>query len=179
MTFVGHSLTGAAIAVLAVRPQSSCRRVALTLAVFVVLANVPDLPFPNWGHDRYDISHSIFTIFPLVLIFSAFIILSPSLRTRAGGAAVVLAGALACCSHLLLDTFYNHGMGLAMFWPVSSGRVALPIPWFETLRTSLPKVTPHSLRVFGIEFLCYGPVFFAAVFWRFRGNKAGTDVNVR
>ena len=27
---------------------------------FVALANLPDWPLPNWGHDRHDISHSIF-----------------------------------------------------------------------------------------------------------------------
>jgi hypothetical protein len=30
-------------------------------AAFIALSLVPDYRIPNWGHDRYYISHSIFT----------------------------------------------------------------------------------------------------------------------
>jgi hypothetical protein len=29
-----------------------------------------------------------------------------------------------------LDSLYNHGHGVAIFWPLSDVRLALPIPWF-------------------------------------------------
>jgi hypothetical protein len=36
------------------------------------------------------------------------------IRTRTGGWLVLAGGGVAWLSHLLLDTFYNHGLGLAM-----------------------------------------------------------------
>ena len=67
----------------------------------------------------------------------------------------MLAGAVAWYSHLLLDTLYNHGKGLAIFWPFGSGRVALPIPWFSTLKV-IPLLSSHNLRVAAIEGAVYG-----------------------
>ena len=64
MTPMGHSLIGLSFASLALSTSKNATNhrwrncgVALT---FVALANLPDWPLPNWGHDRYDVSHSIF-----------------------------------------------------------------------------------------------------------------------
>ena len=167
MTPVGHSLTGVALAFVALRTASSptTRRISSTVAAFVLLANLPDLPFPNWGHDRYDISHSLLVIGPLAVAAAAIFLSSQKLTQSVGGRRVVLVGAAACLSHLLLDTFYNHGQGLAMFWPLSGHRVALPIPWFETIKP--PMVSVQNLKIYAIEFASYAP-FVAAAAYRFR-----------
>lgn len=170
MTPVGHSLTGAALAFVALRSaeQPSVRRIGFTVAALVLLANVPDLPFPNWGHDRYDISHSLFVVGPLVALVAAIFIASRTLRKSTGGARLILFAAFACLSHLLLDTFYNHGQGLAMFWPVSEARLALPIPWFETIKS--PMVSLQNLKTFAVEFACYAPLSARAAIY-FRRSK--------
>lgn len=171
MTPVGHTLTGLTIALLALPVGVSSRRRLVTAACFAVAANLPDLPFPGWGHDRYDISHSVFVI-SLILIIALLLAWSIGRFARwAGGKRILFAGALACLSHLLLDTFYNHGNGLPMFWPVSEASLALPIPWFSTLQASLPEITGQSLRVFLIELVCYGPIFLAAWLWMNRKRK--------
>jgi len=159
MTPVGHSLIGATIALTVIPSNATAKRTLVTLGALVLLANLPDWPLPWWGHERYDISHSIFSIGRLVGISLFAFLRSPGAVTWAGGTAVVMAGAIAPFSHLLLDTTYNHGIGLAVFWPFGTGRIALPLPWFETLKTPLPAITPHSLHVFAIEFLFYGVIF--------------------
>jgi len=165
MTFVGHIFMGAAIALLVMPPEFSARRKCATVAAFALLAKVPDLPFPGWGHDRYDISHSVFTITLLLLAIGLTIYFVQPARRWVGGGAIILAGATACYSHLLLDTFYNHGNGLAMFWPFSNARVALPIAWFDVIRTPYPQISLHTLKVYGVEFLAYGPVLLAAALY--------------
>ena len=155
MTSVGHSLTGISIGVLCMPGGRSPRFNAVFLASFAVLANLPDLPVPYWGHSRYDISHSIFTNSAFILLAVGGMAFLPKTRRFVGGWSVVLCGAAAWLSHLLLDTFYNHGNGLGMFWPVSNAHLALPIPWFATA-TMWPKLTVHNLRVASIEILFYG-----------------------
>lgn len=171
MTPVGHTLTGLTIAVLVLPRDVSTKRRLVTMGSFALLANLPDLPFPGWGHERYDISHSVFVIGGILWLTLLFALLIGPVARIAGGRRILFAGAGACLSHLLLDTLYNHGFGLAMFWPFSEARLALPVPWFETLKTSLPAITMHSIRVFLIELACYGPIFLAAVFWRKRLSK--------
>lgn len=170
MTPVGHSLTGAALALVALRSveQPTVRRIGFTVAAFVLLANVPDLPLPNWGHERYQISHSLLVIGLLIVAVTTVFIVSRKLCRAVGGVRVVLFGATACLSHLLLDTFYNHGLGLAMFWPLSDARVALPIPWFETIKP--PMVSLQNLKTFAIEFVCYAPLVATAAY-RFRNRS--------
>ena len=73
---------------------------------------------------------------------------------------------MAWFSHLLLDTFYNHGKGIGLFWPFSTWRLALPIPWFETLHKPLPYFDSHAIRVYAIELISFAPVFLIAVFIR-------------
>ena len=165
MTQTGHSITGAAIGVLAMPAVGSARLKAGVILACIVLANIPDLRLPGWGHDRYDISHSLFVTLAAVGIVALPLLSIRGLSKRLGGRAVVVAGATAWLSHLLLDTFYNHGAGLAMFWPISKARLAMPIRWFETA-TPLPHFDAHTARVWGIEVLSYGPLLIAAVVLR-------------
>lgn len=162
MTFVGHSLAGASLAVLVVPSAWRNRQQAALVAGFVVLANLPDLPVPYWGHDRYEVSHSLFVTLGLLGVGYLGLLLPVCRRLRTapwvwGG------GGLAWLSHLLLDTFYNHGKGLAVFWPFGTARVSLALPWFETLGQPLWQIDAHLVRVLGIELLAYGLVFAVAL----------------
>jgi hypothetical protein len=42
-----------------------------------------------------------------------------------------------------------------MFWPLSDGRIALPIPWFATMQLS-PLFSAHNMSVWAIEVALYG-----------------------
>ena len=128
----------------------------LTLAVFALLANVPDFRLPGWGHDRYDISHSVFVTAVGVVVLGMF----AGVATRGRGIlspALLVGGGLAWYSHLLLDSFYSHGKGIAAFWPFSSARLALPIPCFESMGVD-PLFRLHNLRVVAIEAVVYGTI---------------------
>lgn len=174
MTPLGHSLTGVALAFIALGSveQVSVRRTGFTIAAFVLLANVPDLPLPNWGHERYDISHSLFVIAPLLALAVAGLLAKRKLLPALGGLRLILFAAAACLSHLLLDTFYNHGKGLAMFWPISKTSLALPIPWFDTIKA--PLLSAINLKTFAVELVCYAPwAALAAIhFRRSRAQKS-------
>lgn len=164
MTPVGHSLMGLAIGC-AVMPRGFTRRQAtITLAALVALANAPDWPLPGWGHDRYDVSHSIFVTIAGVAIAAivATVLLrrTPYFRWR-----LIVGGAVAWLSHLLLDTLYDGRKGLAMFWPVSDSRVSLPIPCFRTMQLS-PLVSAHNASVFAIEAIVYGSILGIVLFGR-------------
>jgi hypothetical protein len=163
MTLIGHSITGAAVAAVVVPSRFSTGSKMLCAVLFAVLANTPDFRLPGWGHDRYDISHSIFMSVAIMAVLAAPFMCSSSLRRKVGGRVVVAVAALTWLSHLLLDTFYNHGQGIGLFWPVSSANVALPIPWFETVSEGLPYFDSHTLRVWMIEFACYSMVFLTIV----------------
>ncbi len=156
MTPVGHSLVGASIGLLAASSSAGRWMKLAIIAAFVVLANIPDAHLPGWGHDRYDISHSIFVNAGLIAVIGTGLALLPRLRRRIGGSRIIFGGAAAWLSHLLLDSFYNHGLGVAIFWPLSSVRLALPLPWFETLRRPFPFFDSHSARVMAIELVAYG-----------------------
>jgi hypothetical protein len=172
MTPIGHSITGAAMAA-AFKPSGiSLRAKILCCVAFAVSANVPDFRLPGWGHERYDISHSIFVNLALIIVLTIPFVLNRSLCQKVGGRIVVAGAALAWLSHLLLDTFYNHGQGIALFWPLSSAAVALPIPWFETASQGLPYFESHTARVWAIEFVSYGTVFLLIVGIRLFVNKS-------
>jgi len=129
--------------------------------VFALLGNLPDLDLPYWGHQRYDISHSLF----VTLLFGALIVALfawlPNMRQPVGGQGVVFAGMLAWLSHLLLDSFYNHGRGVAIFWPFSTAHLALPIPWFSVV-PFIPPITPAHLLEYRAECASYAPFVVAA-----------------
>src|SRR5262245_59028329 len=119
MTSVGHTLVGIAIGTFCVPPEASTRWKARYFVAFMVLPNVPDLPFPFWGHDRYDISHSLVVNLLLCLILLTLLTWHPHSRRSIGSGKVLGGGMCAWLSHLVLDSFYNHGRGVAIFWPVS------------------------------------------------------------
>jgi hypothetical protein len=50
---------------------------------------------------------------------------------------------------------YIHGKGIAVFWPFSEARLALPLPWFATADADT-LICWHNVRVFGTEFACFG-----------------------
>jgi len=174
MTPVGHSIIGATIAA-AVMPSTARRRTkALLIASFVLLANVPDARFSGWGHDRYDISHSLFVNAMLIALCTVLLACLPRARRLIGGRRIMLGGAGAWLSHLLLDSFYNHGRGLAIFWPFSRARLALPIPWLDNLHHRLPCIDFHTVKVTGLEMLTFGSIFVSVLLVRwFVGRDAG------
>jgi membrane-bound metal-dependent hydrolase YbcI (DUF457 family) len=57
-------------------------------------------------------------------------------------------------SHLLLDSFYNHGYGVAIFWPFSTARLALPMPWFSVV-TEPMYFAAEGFREYLAEFVFY------------------------
>ena len=171
MTPIGHSLMGLSLAAFAVPVNGRAsilnwRNFGIACA-FVALANLPDWPLPNWGHDRYDISHSVFVnvglIGLVVVLAKVFAKGSWFCRNR-----FLVLAAMAWLSHLLLDTFYNHGQGIGLFWPVSKQKLSLALPWFENWDLSQPVTAPDNLSVFGIEFLAYFPVLLVALFVSFK-----------
>jgi membrane-bound metal-dependent hydrolase YbcI (DUF457 family) len=170
MTPVGHSLMGLAIGWIAVPAEFSRRAKIVTLGAFIALPNAPDWPLPGWGHDRYDISHSIFVTLGAIAVAMvlAFIALW---RTRYFAWRLIVGGAIAWLSHLLLDTFYFGRRGIAMFWPVSEARVSLPMPWFTVMELK-PLVSAHNARVFAIEAAFYGAILALVVAWRWRRDRS-------
>jgi membrane-bound metal-dependent hydrolase YbcI (DUF457 family) len=158
MTQVGHTLTGIAIGVVCLPNKKSTPARLLHLVVFGLLANIPDLPLKNWGHDLYYFSHSLFVNLLLILLVLFALVFLKGFRGKVGGWTVIIGGTLAWLSHLLLDTFYNHGKGLLMFWPLSDQRLALPIPWFSVVRDKSFPFTPETVHILLTEFAFYGCV---------------------
>ncbi len=114
MTTVGHSLIGLSFSALAM-PFLDTPRAKVCLAfTCIALANLPDWPLPNWGHDAYRISHSLF-MNSLILVSLAFVVSLIPLLRRAIHPWVAVFVCLAWLSHLLLDSFYRHGHGVAVF----------------------------------------------------------------
>ncbi len=159
MTLVGHMLTGAAIGVLCKPERVSKRWETIYFGVFLFLSLIPDLPFVNWGHHSYHISHSIFSNLVLITIM---VVISSFLRDRIAGWRVIVGGSMAWLSHLLLDSFYNHGAGIAIFWPFSEARLVLPIPWFSTVPAPF-RFTWYGVREYLVEFACYSCLLLLAI----------------
>lgn len=165
MSPVGHSIVGLAFAAVAL-PRRVNRKWLIGLPIaFVALASLPDWPIPSWGHDRYDISHSIFVNISLIGLVVLLWCMVPMFRSLIHARCLCL-GAAAWLSHLLLDSFYNHSRGVAICWPFSDARLNFPIPWFNTLDLSQSIASPHNLSVYIIEFMAYLPVLIMAVGFR-------------
>lgn len=168
MTTVGHSLTGLSIAVLALPRGKTLLWYLVVGHFFVFFANVPDFPLPGWGHASYHVSHSVF-LTALLASLLAVLLLLPKFSEQVGRR-VVIAWTVTWFSHMLLDSLYNHGQGIGIFWPLSDAHLALPLPWFETL--TWPPKTDHNLRVFLIELGIYGTLLLAALVIRSRRKRA-------
>ena len=172
MTEVGHVITGAAMGVLCAPSKINIKQRLLHLTAFMLIATIPDWPFKNWGHDRYYFSHSLFVTLLLISPFFIAFLFSKKLRKKAGDWPVIIFGSLAWLSHLLLDSFYNHGKGVAIYWPLSKARLALPIPWFDVGTGPLA----HLIQVFLIEFVSYFPLVLLALLIRWILNDKRLQV---
>jgi membrane-bound metal-dependent hydrolase YbcI (DUF457 family) len=165
MTVIGHTLTGLAFCMASLPSSPSRARCGIQLGIFVLLANIPDIPLPYWGHARYDISHSIF----VNLLLSLLILLSLSWLGGYRDLRLSSFGMAAWFSHLLLDAFYNHGNGVGIFWPFSSATLALPVPWFSALTPVWPP-TAQEISIGLIEFMSYVPLVVITLLFR-RGAR--------
>ena len=152
MTIVGHSLTGLSLAAIALPRGKSLLWYLVIGHFFILFANMPDLPLPGWGHRNYQISHSLF-VTALLASLLPLLLLLPRFHSTVGSR-IVLAWALTWFGHMLLDLMYSHGAGIGIFWPFSNAHLALPLPWFETLRW--PPITEHNKNVFQTEMLAFG-----------------------
>lgn len=164
MTGVGHSLIGISIGVLGMPGRWSLPAKAAWLAIAACLANVPDLPLPCWGHDRYEISHSLPVLAALAAFAALLLAARPTLRRRFGGWRVPAAATAAWASHIVLDSLYSHGRGLRVLWPLSPWRLAMPIPWLHNMHRGM--IDGWLLRVAAIEVATFGPVLIACVLIR-------------
>jgi hypothetical protein len=159
-------LTGAAIGVSVIPKRGSSIHKIVHLFVFILLANLPDLPMIGWGHEKYFYSHSLFVNGLFIALGFLFLTLSNKTFRQIGGWPVLIAGAGAWLSHLLLDSFYNQGLGVMIFWPFSSGRLILPIPWLAALPSSPPPITAAMIPIFVLEFLTFSPFLLFAILAR-------------
>jgi membrane-bound metal-dependent hydrolase YbcI (DUF457 family) len=152
---------GASIGVLCMPRRWRWEGKAALLAGFAFLANVPDFRF----HPRYPVRHSLFVNLALLAGPVLVLALWPRLRRAAGGWRVIAAGAAAWLSHLLLDTFYCHGAGLGVFWPISTARINLAMPWFDTLKYGWV-ATARTARILATEAAFYGAILGACLLLR-------------
>jgi len=113
VTTVGHTLTGLSLAVLTLPPEQSRRWYVLTGLCFVFFANIPDIPLPGWGHDFYRASHSVFVTLLLTSLLAP-LLLWPTFRVLVGGR-VIIAWSVTWLSHMVLDSMYGHGRGIAIY----------------------------------------------------------------
>jgi hypothetical protein len=167
MTTTGHVITGAAIGIICM-PQSYTNKRALShLLIFSLMATIPDWGLPSWGHERYYFSHSIYVNSLIIGIVSLIIILIPiTRRLIVGNKLLYPCAVIAWLSHFLLDSFYNHGYGIAIFWPFSKSRLVLPIPWLSVYDGSLQQLTSAGIRVFILEVVTFLPLIVLALLVR-------------
>mgnify|MGYP001826521475 FL=1 len=177
MTFVGHSLVGASLAQATMPAGASWKQWALVLNLYVLLAFLPDLPLPGWGHFRYYFSHSLFVNLSLMVPVALVCCYYRSRRNFASYP-LVFGAVAAWLSHFPLDAMYNHGRGVAIFWPLSAAALNLPLPWFVTLDMSQSLTSAYNARVFLVEALFYLPLLGLAMLarrtWLRRGGPPGT-----
>lgn len=188
MSPLGHSLVGIGFALLTPSVAESfegqskkshpCKTMAINIACFIGLANLPDWPLPYWGHQRYGISHSLLVnCLLIVCVVFAARSLNPKKQERVAESdntafnQYLLLGALAWLSHLLLDSFYNHGEGVMIGWPFSQTRLAMPIPWLTTLDVHQSMLSEHNLLVATYEAITFLPWVMVAMLIRFRLSR--------
>jgi membrane-bound metal-dependent hydrolase YbcI (DUF457 family) len=179
MTLTGHLLTGTAIGIVVMSEYKSDGVKAVHLISFALLALLPDWPIKGWAHQRYYFSHSLFV--NLLMIAAGFMVFLflPKARNRIGGWPVLVGAVLAWLSHLLLDSFYNHGHGVAIFWPFSDARLKLPIPWLAVVNSPVFPITPEKVRGVLIETVSFLPLVILAIVIRKKGwiHKPGKTIS--
>ncbi len=161
MTTVGHTLTGLTIAVLFQPKIVKIPTRIIYYLLFVFCALIPDIEVHGWGHYQYQISHSIVLMAALEGVIFLFSSLVPHLRKSRLYWRILLGCSVAWMSHFLLDSFYNHGKGIIVMWPISAGRLNLSLPWFSTI-PPLP-VSMEHIRICSVEVLFYLPLLLFAV----------------
>ena len=178
MTFVGHSLIGSSIAVVAMPHSMSAWRWVLGINIFILLSYLPDFPLPLWGHPHYAVSHSLFVNLALMTI-GLIIWLSAGTARKWASPRLFVAGLIAWGSHFLLDAFYRGPDGVEIFWPFSSAALNLPLPWFNYFDPSLGVFHSDNLKVFGIEAVAYLPILLTAVLVRITCNRRRDRLSFR
>jgi membrane-bound metal-dependent hydrolase YbcI (DUF457 family) len=144
---------------------------AVAFGALALVANAPDLPLPLWAHESYRVSHSLFVNLALMAGVLGLLLVFRVWRGRPGSRWVVAGGAAAWLSHLVLDSFYSHGRGIRIFWPLSDAALTLPIPWFHVVRRGSPPDLA-TLRIFATEALFYGALLGICLLWRRRWKLA-------
>lgn len=161
MSPVGHTLTGLTIGYLAVPRATPTKTKFTLLAAIATLASAPDWPLPYWGHFRYEISHSLLMTTIGTMLLSLILTWrfrwNPPVTLR-----VIIGMVLAWYSHLLLDSFYNHGYGVYISWPWQRARFALPIPWLANADRE-HVFSMHNVRVALYELATFGPLLILAM----------------
>lgn len=153
MTGVGHTLMGVTIGVLFAPRIPERSRQVLYYLLFAFCAMIPDIEVSGWGHDKYHISHSIVLMALLTFSMSLLITVVLHLRKRRVNWRLVLGLVTAWISHFVLDGMYNHGKGVWVMWPLSKGRLNIPLPWFST--TPPYPLTFVHIKIYAIELLFY------------------------
>jgi inner membrane protein len=167
MTSTGHYLTGLSIGILCLPKKSTRVHQIVHLYVFTFLSIIPDLQLPGWGHGaKYYFSHSLYVNLSLILILLIPFVLLPGLRRWVGGWPVLIGAPLAWLSHLLLDSFYNTGIGIAIYWPFSDARLILSIPWLSLSQGPLYPLSLVNLKIVAIETITFLPLLILAIFIR-------------
>jgi len=172
MTPIGHSLIGMSFGVLAMPRGATPVRRCLCVAGFVLLANVPDLPLPGWGHEQYEISHSLIVNGTLILMIACALRVLARTTGYSWNGRLVMAAALVWLSHLVIDATYRHGLGLAVLWPLSNDRLYLPLHWFEIYHVGQPPWSEQNLSVLLTEVGFCLPLLGLALVLRYRWRTA-------
>lgn len=172
MTPVGHTITGLTIGIATMQKTWLPKKRMWHCLIFILLANIPDIPLPYWGHDQYRISHSVFVNF-LWLGLVGYT-LRKQIRRFFFPVSVwtsLLFFWVAWFSHFLLDSFYNHGLGVMIWWPYSDGSLCLPIAWLSVQNETWFPVSKKTLMIWGIEGISFLPFVMLAVCVRWCKRK--------
>jgi hypothetical protein len=175
MTPIGHTLTGLAIGYAAIPRDTPPQQKMACLAGFALLASLPDLPLPYWGHGFLDASHSLVSCTIGVLVIGSFLLWKYKGRFPFTPTMIV-AGALCWYSHMLLDSMYSWGVGLPIAWPFGMVRLALPVPWLQ-IADKADVLSLYNVKVAMFEILTFGPLLLLAVLVKHaRPRRTLTDV---
>jgi len=172
ITPIGHSVTGLAIGFVSLSTFFSTKKRGWHLVFFILIASIPDIPLPNWGHDLYRFSHSL--LVNLMLFFLVLLLFNKVLQRiyspiRIGTISIFFG--IAWFSHLLLDSLYNHRLGVIIGWPFTETTLNLPIPWLSVQHSPFFPITIENLRIWGIELITFSPLVLLAIVVNFIRHK--------